>query len=301
MRASVVIPTRDRRALLTTLLGRVLPQAASAGAEVVVVDNGSRDGTREAVEALAVPGGTSLRCVDEPIAGATRARNTGARAARGTIVAYVDDDALPAPDWLAALLAAFDDPRLGGAGGRVALRFDGPPPAWWDAALADYLAAYDLGPASIDLATRPWYDAPRGDNMAFRRDALLAVGGFDERLGPRAGRPSVGEESELCLRLRAAGWGVGYVPGAAVEHLVDPARLEPAWFFRRAFWTGWSEAMIDLRHRGLRAALGRFRWHYRARLLRLSGDLRRRCERREAAGYLLGVLRYAPASSPVKP
>src|SRR5438093_119112 len=159
MRASVVIPTRDRRPLLLPLLARVRPEAAAAGAEVVVVDNGSRDG-----------------------------------------------------------------PRAAG-------------------------------------------NAPRGDNMAFRRDALLAVRGFDERLGPRAGRPSVGEESEVCLRLRAAGWGVRYVPAAAVEHLVDPARLDPAWFLRRAFWTGWSEAMIDRRHRGLRAALGRFRWHYGRRLL----------------------------------
>jgi GT2 family glycosyltransferase len=299
MRASVVIPTRDRRPLLLPLLARVRPEAAAAGAEVVVVDNGSRDGTREAVMALVVTEGTALRYVAEPVPGATRARNAGARAARGTIVAYVDDDALPARGWLAALVATFDDPRVGGAGGRVILRFASAPPPWWDGALADYLAAYDLGPEPLDLATRPWYDAPRGDNMAFRRDALLAVGGFDERLGPRAGRPSVGEESEVCLRLRAAGWGVRYVPAAAVEHLVDPTRLDPAWFLRRAFWTGWCEAMIDRRHRGLRAALGRFRWHYHRRLLPCAqaGDAHvgRRCERREAVGYLLGLLRHVAA------
>src|SRR5206468_1871184 len=137
-----------------------------------------------------------------------------------------------------ALLAPFANPRVAAAGGRVRLRFAGALPGWWDAALATYLAAYDLGPEPADLATRPWYDSPRGLNLAVRRDALLAVGGFNLRLGPRAGRPSVGEESDLCLRLLARGHEIRYVPGAAVEHLVDPARLHPRWFFHRAFCTG---------------------------------------------------------------
>jgi hypothetical protein len=89
-----------------------------------------------------------------------------------------------------------------------------------------------------------------------------------------------------------------------VEHLVDPSRLRPAWFFRRAFWTGWSEAMIDLTHRRLRQVAGRLRWHYGRRVLRLPyrpgsapdpGRLRLECERREAWGYLLAVLRHLPA------
>ena len=175
--------------------------------------------------------------------------------------------------------------------------------AWWDAALATYLAAYDLGPEPADLGARPWYDSPRGLNLAVRRDALLAVGGFNLRLGPRADRPSVGEESDLCLRLLARGHEIRYVPGAAVEHLVDPARLHPRWFFQRAFWTGWSEAMVGLAHRRLRKVAGLLRWHYRLRAFRLpyrprgepeAARVRAECERREALGYLLGLLRWAP-------
>ena len=219
------------------------------------------------------------------------------------MIAFVDDDALPAGGWLAALLAPFANPRVAAAGGRVSLRFAGAPPGWWDAALATYLAAYDLGPEPADLATRPWYDSPRGLNLAVRRDALLAVGGFNLRLGPRAGRPSVGEESDLCLRLLARGHEIRYVPGAAVEHLVDPARLHPRWFFQRAFWTGWSEAMIGLAHRRLRKVAGLVRWHYRLRAFRLpyrprgepeAARVRAECERREALGYLLGLVRWAP-------
>ena len=301
MTASVVIPTRNRRATLAALLARVAPQAQSAGAEVVVVDNGSTDGTREALARLEADG--RVRVVLEPTPGATRARNAGARAACGDVLAFIDDDALPCDGWLAALLAPFVNPRVAAAGGRVSLRFAGALPTWWDSALATYLAAYDLGPEPAALGARPWYDSPRGPNLAVRRDALLAVGGFNLRLGPRAGRPSVGEESDLCLRLLARGHEIRYVPGAVVEHLVDPARLHPSWFFQRAFWTGWSEAMNGLAHRRLRKVAGLLRWHYRLRAFRLpyrprgepeAARVRAECERREALGYLLGVLRWAP-------
>jgi len=123
--ASVVIPTRNRRATLAALLDRVDPQATAAGAEVVVVDNGSTDGTPELLRPLEAQG--QLRVVREPTPGATRARNAGARAARGDVLAFVDDDALPADGWLAALLAPFANPRVAAAGGRVSLRFAGAP------------------------------------------------------------------------------------------------------------------------------------------------------------------------------
>jgi glycosyltransferase involved in cell wall biosynthesis len=301
--ASVVIPTRNRQSTLLPLLERILGQSAAHRAEVIVVDNGSTDGTRAALRPLEARYADQLACIVEAEPGATRARNAGARAARGDVIAFVDDDALPDDIWLPALLAPFDNVSVAAVGGRVRLRFAGPQPSWWDGALADYLAAYDLGPEAIDLATRPWYDAPRALNMAVRRAPFLAVGGFDPRLGPRADRPSVGEESDLCLRLLARGAEVRYVPAAVVEHLVDPARLRPEWFFRRAFWTGWSEAMIDVAHRRLHHVGGRIRWHYRQRALRLpyrprgepdAGRLRAECERREAWGYLLGILRHAP-------
>ena len=296
--ATVAIPTRNRRGRLIPLLERLIPQAADVGADILVVDNGSSDGTVEAVRALA---GDRVRCIVEPGAGATRARNAGARAARGEVAAFIDDDALPRPGWLAALLGPFSDGRVGCVGGRVRLRFEGAGPAWINDALAAYLAAYDLGDEPVDLATRPRHEAPRGLNMAVRRRALLEVGGFDVRLGPRGSRPSVGEESELCLRLLGRGYGVRYDPRAEVEHLVDPARLDAAWFLRRAFWTGWGEGFIDARYQALRKVAGRLRWHYGRALLGLPhaaspGYERNRlsaaCGRREACGYILAFLRY---------
>src|SRR5213078_4850976 len=114
--ASVVIPTRNRRATLAALLERVAPQAKAAGAEVVAVDNGSTDGTPELLRPLEAQG--QLRVILEPTPGATRA-------ARGDVLAFIDDDALPSEGWLAALLAPFEHPRVAAAGGRVRLRFAG--------------------------------------------------------------------------------------------------------------------------------------------------------------------------------
>ena len=156
--ASVVIRTRNRCTTLATLLERVAPQAEAAAAEVVVVDNGSTDDTPELLRPLEAQG--QLRVVREPTPGATRARNAGARAARGEVVAFVDDDALPSDGWLTALLAPFENPRVAAAGGRVRLRFAGALPAWWDAALARRTTGVSSAPSTpSNWRTSTWASA----------------------------------------------------------------------------------------------------------------------------------------------
>src|SRR2546429_4043646 len=120
--ATVSTPPGNRPARLIPLLEMLIPQAANVGAEILVVDNGSSDGTVEAVRRLE---GDTVRCIVEPGVGATRARNAAARAARGEVAAFIDDDARPRPDWLKALLDPFSDGRVGCVGGRVPLRFEG--------------------------------------------------------------------------------------------------------------------------------------------------------------------------------
>jgi glycosyltransferase involved in cell wall biosynthesis len=300
---SIVIPTRKRAATLAAVLAAVVPAARRDDAEVIVADNGSTDETAAVVRRAAADG---VRHVIEPVAGATRVRNAAMRAARGDVLVFVDDDAVPRDDWLAGILRPFADPRVAVVGGRVVLRYLTTPPAWWDRSFDDYLSFYDLGDAPIDLATRPWYDSPRGANMAVRRTALLDVGGFNLRLGPRGDRHTVGEEGDLCLRLLARGHAVRYVPDSTVEHLIDPRRLDPPWLYRRAFWNGWSEAIIALAHRPLRKALGLVRYHYRYRAFRAAyratdpvdtQRLRAECERREAWGFIAGLVRHLPVRS----
>lgn len=297
---SIVVPTRNRAATLARVLAAVGPIAAVTASELIVADNGSTDATADVIRAAGLDG---VRHVVEPVPGATRVRNTAMRAARGDVLVFVDDDALPHPDWLAGITAPFADPKVAVVGGRVHLRYEAAVPAWWDRRFDDYLAFYDLGDRPIDLGTRPWYDSPRGANMAVRRVALLDVGGFNVRLGPRGHRHTVGEESDLCVRLLARGHALRYVPDSTVDHLVDPRRLDPPWLYGRAFWNGWSEAILTLAHRPLKKALGLVRYHYRYRMLRRPyrpaaeidpRRLRAECERREAWGFVLGLIRHLP-------
>src|SRR5439155_206079 len=123
--ATVAIPTRNRRARLIPLLELLIPQAANVGAEILVVDNGSSDGTVEAVRRLE---GDTVRCIVEPGAGATRARNAAARAARGEVAAFTDgdtaSDTIPVPRSSTWWIRHGSTPRgsCAGRSGRVGAR-----------------------------------------------------------------------------------------------------------------------------------------------------------------------------------
>jgi hypothetical protein len=174
------------------VLAGVAPIARAAGAELIVADNGSTDATPDVVRAT-----PTARHVVEPIAGATRVRNTAMRAAGGDVLVFIDDDAVPRDGWFAGITAPFADARVAVVGGRVHLHYGQSPPAWWDRSFDDYLAFYDLGDAPIDLATRPWYDSPRGANMAVRRSALLDIAA--STCGSPAGRPAHRRRGERSL------------------------------------------------------------------------------------------------------
>jgi GT2 family glycosyltransferase len=174
--------------------------------------------------------------------GLSDTRNAGVAAARGTVVAFIDDDCVAAPGWLERLLAHFAEPDVAGAGGAVAPRWDAGRPAWFPAEF-DWV----VGCSYRGLPTRT---APLrnliGANMAFRRDALDAAGGFHNGLG-RLGRVPLGcEETELCLRIqgRWPGARMLYDPQALVEHRVPAARGRLGYFAARCWAEGLSKAVV---------------------------------------------------------
>ncbi len=205
---AVIIATRHRpealvRCLRAVIAGSSRPQA------VVVVDQGSR---RVETEARAALDGTNieLRYVAVPEGGVSRARNAGlAAAAEFDVIAFTDDDCVPAQDWLSQLGDALV-PAAAAATGRV-LPLPSPQRGLVARSSRTRTTARLHGPESL-----PW-EAGTGGNLCLRRRAIESVGGFDERFGP--GAPfKAAEDLDLLHRLLRGGHTVAYAPEAVVYH-----------------------------------------------------------------------------------
>lgn len=212
LRASVVIPTYQRKGAVLRALDALARQSIAPDEyEVLVVVDGSDDGTRESAEALTVP--YALRVLTQPNRGRASACNAGVAAACGEIVILLDDDMRPSPELLSAHLAAHP------AGSRRAV-IGAAPIAAPDAlpAHAGYVARKfnrhleHLARAGGPLALRDFYSG----NLSIRRDLFEAVHGFDERFTTYGN-----EDLELSLRLAAAGIELVYEPAAVALQSYD--------------------------------------------------------------------------------
>jgi glycosyltransferase involved in cell wall biosynthesis len=202
---SVVIPTYKRPEMLARCLSALVRQdIAPRRFEIIVCDDGPDEGTRHVVEAFAIErrlhGGYVRYVPVTETQGPAGARNCGWRLARSGIIAFTDDDTIPAPDWLRLGLQAMT-PDVGAAAGRISIPLGDTP--------TDYeLDAAGLGQAEFATA-----------NCFVRREVLARVGGFDERF-TAAWR----EDSDLQFSILEAGEDIACAPQAVVEHPVRPAR-----------------------------------------------------------------------------
>jgi glucosyl-dolichyl phosphate glucuronosyltransferase len=239
MRLSVVIPTRDRPELLADCLRSLAQQALPAGGmEVLVVDDGSRKPV-----ALDEPvGEIAVACLRQSHLGLNAARNRGAEAARGELVAFVDDDVIAPAGWAAAVDGGFTSTGCDALGGRISLRPERPLPEWLTDEQLAYLSRYDLGDAPRQVGLR---DLPFGANFALQREALERLGGFRADLD-RVGETLISNgETELLRRLLREGGRIVYWPAAEVAHRVTAERLTRAWFRERALAQGISDLRTE--------------------------------------------------------
>ncbi len=166
--------------------------------EVIVVDDGSTDGTGETAEAL------GIRVIRTPHVGLSGARNVGLAAATGDLIAYIDDDAYPDSDWLRYLATTFQTSDCVGVGGPNIVPEE-------DGLIAHCVANAPGGPIHVLITDREAEHIP-GCNMAFRREALVAIGGFDTQFR------TAGDDVDVCWRIRDRGWTLGFNAAAVVWH-----------------------------------------------------------------------------------
>lgn len=207
--------------------------------ECIVVNDGSTDGTADILADY-----PWIRLVDAgENGGLSRARNLGMRAARGEIVAYIDDDAYPDPAWLTHLALAFGLTEHVGIGGpNIAPGGDG--------FVADCVAHSPGGPSHVLHSDTEAEHLP-GCNMAFRREALLAIQGFDEQFR------IAGDDVDLCWRLVENGGTLGFSPGAMVWH---HRRGDVKGYLRQQRNYGKAEGMLESKWPEKYNRLGHMRW-----------------------------------------
>jgi len=243
MKFSIVIATYNRAALLADTLDSLSRLQPGAPWEVIVVDNNSPDNTRAVVEAAARSYPAPLRYAFEKEQGRSAALNCGFRLASGDTVVTTDDDVRVAPDWLNTIARGLETLNCDYVGGRVLPIWESQPPNWVprvNGRLWAVIALLDYGTEPIAFGKR----VPLGVNMAMRREAIERAGGFDTRIGRKAGTLLGQEVREWCMRAHAAGLTGYYVPGMVVQHLIPTDRLNKAYFRRWFFWRGISRAML---------------------------------------------------------
>ncbi len=205
--------------------------------EVIVVDDGSSDAT------AAIAREYGFTVISTPNAGLSAARTRGLRAASGEIVAYLDDDAYPDAHWLMYLAATFMNTSHAGVGGPNI-----PPPG--DGPIADCVANAPGGPIHVLLSDHEAEHIP-GCNMAFRRRALLDVGGFDPQFWV------AGDDVDVCWQLQQRGDTLGFSPAAMVWHH-RRSSIRAYWKQQQGYGT--SEALLERKWPEKYNAAGHLTW-----------------------------------------
>jgi glycosyltransferase involved in cell wall biosynthesis len=288
---SVIIPTRNRAKSLKVLLDSLqsATRPNSTKVEIIVVNNGSTDETSQILnEEAGIARPLELVVLHQPIPGKANAINLALTVARGEILMIVDDDVSIHPQCLVKHLDAYEQGSFSAVQGKV-----GP--------------GRDLEGQCVDPSQLQEYNIPlvdygdeitqirglTGTNMSFKREVLECIGAFDVRLGP--GASGFSEDTEFSMRIRKAGFKIGYTPHAIVYHELNPERYGRAYNRDVEYRKGLSRSLYRhdsiafkvlpnlvancLRYGGYRI-LGRSQKAYRT-----EGRIMKCC------GYLMGKLR----------
>lgn len=218
MKITVLVPTFRRPADLARCLV-ALQQQERAVEEVVVVARPDDTATHECLRDPAVKGALPLSVVPIEQPGQVAALNRGLDAASGDVIAIIDDDAAPHPDWAARIAAAFEgDAGLGALGGRDWIHVDGRVLDGEKALIGTVMwSGKVVGNHHLGVGAAREVDVLKGANMSYRREAIRGIR-FDARL--RGAGAQVHNDMAFSMSVQRAGWKVVYDPCVAVDHFV---------------------------------------------------------------------------------
>jgi glucosyl-dolichyl phosphate glucuronosyltransferase len=238
-----VICTHNRERFLKRCIQSLYDQTLDQEQfEVLVVDNGSEDRTREICDGFM--GRSNFRYVYEPVLGLSSARNRGWQEARGRYVGYLDDDATAVPTWFEKALWSFENiqPVPEWVGGPIDLEWEVDEPSWINDEYRVTLGWLDWGDKQRLL------DGPGerlgGGNSFYLKTTLEKMNGFDTRLGRKKNLLLSGEETQFQHRLKSMGGQMFYHPGIRIHHFVAKERTVPAFFYKRYYWGGITDYLM---------------------------------------------------------
>jgi glycosyltransferase involved in cell wall biosynthesis len=283
MDLTVCICTHDRLRYVGDCLEGLRQQTVGRDRfAIMLVDSASSAAVAAELGELATQHGARLVRVAQP--GVSLARNAGAWAARTQFIAYIDDDAIPASDWVESILEAIAEPgpRPALIGGRILPKWEAPLPPWWPGSLRGVLSIIEHeGSGEYRTDAVPKGLEPYAANIVVHVLSLLATGGFGGGLGRCGASLLSDEEVQLAWALQDAGHSVRYNSRIVVHHQIQARRLsDPAWLLSRLYWQGASTVLTR-------------------RLLQQPDAVWRELPRRLTVALLLAPVRFIPSRSTV--
>lgn len=233
---SIIICTRNRAIELINCLPALAEQSAVyPDVEVVVVDNGSSDKTREVVAGSITKLGYNFIYVYEPKIGLCNARNRGRQEARGKIIAFIDDDVVLRRDWVLKVRDHFLHGRSDCLAGKVGVIVHGGIPGWFPEKYLYILGETHLGEVAREIN---YPEHPQGNNFAVKVEVFDKVGGFNPII------PLYGDESEFFRRVAAHKFRAVYCPDIVVDQCIPAHRITRSAIRKKARLLGQGSALL---------------------------------------------------------
>ncbi len=242
IKISVVICTYNRVDYIQDAMESLYHQTINKQQyEIIVVNNNSSDNTVQVCEDwIAAHSDTYYAFYNEAKQGASYARNKGAALAKGSLLCFMDDDAIAEPDYLERIIRFFEEhPDAGGLGGRIIPKYIPEEPIWMSYYVSSLVGNFHY---SSEVAVFSPSKYPLESNMIIRKKDFEAVGGFNEALPGVVGTLRIGGEGkDFFFKLKALGRIIYYDPAIKVQHIVETSKLTKEYLYRVASGMGRGE------------------------------------------------------------